>query len=163
MDLLQVKKNSYERIYNRTEPIKNSIDPRDVDKEAQTWAGVSEEKLHKEISKSVSVAIQESQHNDEIRHLAIHVWIKDMPRFKLEDLKFNTEKEAMKNGYRPYNTSDTEAVSIIYNIIEDGRSIIPSSAWDEAYSVVRSAIADRIHPNGVKGESMMYSFNPDGK
>jgi len=47
---------------------------------------------------------------------------------------------------------------MIKELVNESVLHVPNTAWDEAYNVIRAAIADKLDPNGIKGESMLYSF-----
>jgi len=161
MSYLNYKKKIYSEVYNSADSLDALIDPSDVDEESETWSEVPDSEMRSEIAEAVSVMMSESHFQHEAKELAIQVWSKDLARVKLEDLRFDEPKEAIKNGYQPYKTPHEASVAMIEELVDESVLHIPNSAWDEAYNVIRAAIADKLHPNGVKGESMLYSFNKD--
>jgi len=161
MDYLNYKKKTYSSVYDSVDSLDVMVDPSDVDEESETWSEVPDSEMRQEIADCISVMMSESQYESQARELAIQIWSNDLARVKLDDLRYDEPKEAIKNGYQPYKTPHEASVAMIEELVSESVLHVPNSAWDEAYNVIRAAIADKLDPNGVKGESMLYSFDND--
>jgi len=158
MNYLNHKKKTYSSVYDRVDSLDAMVDPSDVDEESETWSEVPDSEMRQEIAECISVMMSESQYESEAKQLAIQIWSSDLARVKLDDLRYDEPKEAIKNGYQPYKTPHEASVAMIEELVNESVLHVPNTAWDEAYNVIRAAIADKLDPNGIKGESMLYSF-----
>ena len=158
MNYLNHKKKTYSSVYDSVDSLDAMVDPSDVDEESETWSEVPDSEMRQEIAECISVMMSESQYESEAKQLAIQIWSSDLARVKLDDLRYDEPKEAIKNGYQPYKTPHEASVAMIKELVDESVLHIPNTAWDEAYNVIRAAIADKLDPNGIKGESMLYSF-----
>ena len=158
MNYLNHKKKTYSSVYDSVDSLDEVIDPSDVDEESETWSEVPDSEMRQEIAECISVMMSESQYESEAKQLAIQIWSSDLARVKLDDLRYDEPKEAIKNGYQPYKTPHEASVAMIEELVNESVLHVPNTAWDEAYNVIRAAIADKLDPNGIKGESMLYSF-----
>jgi hypothetical protein len=137
---------TYRKVYNETYSLDELIEPNEVTPDAETWDEVDEEDLERCIHDSIEVKTGEGHFAKEIDQLAIIEWVSDMPRVKLDDLVYDTIKEALENGYRPYKTGNMGATYRINEMIEEGRVEIPNTARNRARSLVKSAMADKLDP-----------------
>ena len=158
MNYLNHKKKTYSSVYDSVDSLDVRVDPSDVDEESETWSEVPDSEMRQEIAECISVMMSESQYESEAKQLAIQIWSSDLARVKLDDLRYDEPKEAIKNGYQPYKTPHEASVAMIEELVDESVLHVPNTAWDEAYNVIRAAIADKLDPNGIKGESMLYSF-----
>ena len=158
MNYLNHKKKTYSSVYDSVDSLDAMVDPSDVDEESETWSEVPDSEMRQEIAECISVMMSESQYESEAKQLAIQIWSSDLARVKLDDLRYDEPKEAIKNGYQPYKTPHEASVAMIEELVNESVLHVPNTAWDEAYNVIRAAIADKLDPNGIKGESMLYSF-----
>ena len=158
MNYLNHKKKTYSSVYDSVDSLDAMVDPTDVDEESETWSEVPDSEMRQEIAECISVMMSESQYESEAKQLAIQIWSSDLARVKLDDLRYDEPKEAIKNGYQPYKTPHEASVAMIEELVNESVLHVPNTAWDEAYNVIRAAIADKLDPNGIKGESMLYSF-----
>ena len=158
MNYLNHKKKTYSSVYDSVDSLDEAIGPSDVDEESETWSEVPDSEMRQEIAECISVMMSESQYESEAKQLAIQIWSSDLARVKLDDLRYDEPKEAIKNGYQPYKTPHEASVAMIEELVNESVLHVPNTAWDEAYNVIRAAIADKLDPNGIKGESMLYSF-----
>ena len=158
MNYLNHKKKTYSSVYDSVDSLDVRVDPSDVDEESETWSEVPDSEMRQEIAECISVMMSESQYESEAKQLAIQIWSSDLARVKLDDLRYDEPKEAIKNGYQPYKTPHEASVAMIEELVNESVLHVPNTAWDEAYNVIRAAIADKLDPNGIKGESMLYSF-----
>lgn len=137
---------TYRKVYNETYSLDELIEPSEVTPDAETWNEVKEEDLERCIHDSVEVKNGEGHFAGDIDQLAVIEWVSDMPRVKLDDLVYDTIKEALENGYRPYKTGNMGATYRIHEMIEEGRVEIPNTARNRARSLVKSAMADKLDP-----------------
>lgn len=158
MNYLNHKKKTYSSVYDSVDSLDAMVDPTDVDEESETWSEVPDSEMRQEIAECISVMMSESQYESEAKQLAIQIWSSDLARVKLDDLRYDEPIEAIKNGYQPYKTPHEASVAMIEELVNESVLHVPNTAWDEAYNVIRAAIADKLDPNGIKGESMLYSF-----
>lgn len=159
INYLNHKKKTYSSVYDSVDSLDVRVDPSDVDEESETWSEVPDSEMGQEIAECISVMMSESQYESEAKQLAIQIWSSDLARVKLDDLRYDEPKEAIKNGYQPYKTPHEASVAMIEELVNESVLHVPNTAWDEAYNVIRAAIADKLDPNGIKGESMLYSFD----
>lgn len=158
MNYLNHKKKTYSNVYDSVDSLDAMVEPSDVDEESETWSEVPDSEMRQEIAECISVMMSESQYESEAKQLAIQIWSSDLARVKLDDLRYDEPIEAIKNGYQPYKTPHEASVAMIEELVDESVLHVPNTAWDEAYNVIRAAIADKLDPNGIKGESMLYSF-----
>jgi hypothetical protein len=138
---------TYRKVYNETHSLKELIDPNEVTPEATSWDEIEQEDLERHIHDSIEVKMGEGHFSGDIEQLAVIEWVSDMPRVKLDDLVFDTVKEALENGYRPYETGNMGATYRIHEMVDEGRVEVPHTARNRARSLVKSAIADKLNPN----------------
>lgn len=140
------KKELYDTVYGTVHSLDQLIDPSEVTEHAETWSDVSEEELEREIHQSVKMNLSESNYDNLVKGMAIYFWLHEMPRVKLEDLVFDSTDEALKNGYWPYNLSVMGAEAKLYDMTTSGDISIPNTARNQAHSIAKSAVADKLDP-----------------
>lgn len=156
--IVKQKKNVYSDVYEDAYSLKELIDHTDIDESAESWDEVSQHDIDEEVRKSTEVAMDESQFANKAKRLARSVWVKDLNRASMSDLLFDSEKEALKQGYLPRKMSWREAEDQLAQMINRNETSIPNAAWDESYTVIRAAVVDKLDPNAQKGESLLYDF-----
>jgi len=100
--------------------------------------------------------MREQQFRQEVVDLAIREWIDDMSRVKLEDLIFDTNKEALKNGYRPYDISYLGSINYTRDMVLNEGVEVPPRFINISKTVVKSAIADKLDPTTNKQEHEFF-------
>lgn len=142
----QERDDLYHEVYASTDSIDQLVNPSDVEDGAGSWSEVDIDRLHHEIHRSVEIAIDESHHDGAIQELAIMEWLNDMPRVKMEDMVFSTRKEALAEGYWPYDLSRMGAKAKIYMLIQNQMVNIPHTARNKARNLAKKALADKYDP-----------------
>jgi len=97
MNYLNHKKKTYSSVYDSVDSLDTMVDPSDVDEESETWSEVPDSEMRQEIAECISVMMSESQYESEAKQLAIQIWSSDLARVKLDDLRYDEPKEAIKN------------------------------------------------------------------
>lgn len=144
--LTHKRKKAYRVAYRSTHSLPQMIDPEDVDENADHWNDIDNRKLDDEIHECLDVRADNSQIRSAQRDLAIHEWLDCMARVKMEHLTFESEEEALKEGYWPYHYSRLAAVAKLYDIVEDQDSKIPNTARNRAWNVVIEGTRDKLDP-----------------
>jgi len=144
----------YDQVYEVTYEISDLIDPSEVTDEAETWSDVDSDDLDHEISECVTVKNQERGMNGMLNELAIVFYMESLPRVSLDDLVYDTEEQALKNGYWPKRMSNYEAESVLTELHWDDEIKIPQEAFNEASWVIDSAYCDRLDPRRSRRDSL---------
>lgn len=144
----------YNDVYEVTYEISDLIDPSEVTDEAETWSDVDPDDLDQEISECITVKNEERGMNGMLNELATIFYMESLPRVSLDDLIYDTEEEALKNGYWPNSMTNYEAESILTELRWNDEFEIPQDAVMKASWVIDSAYSDRLDPRRSRGDSL---------
>lgn len=136
----------YEEVYENAYCITELIHPSDVDEHAGSWEEVTDEALEREISQYI---VDDGKHYYDSHiatETAIAAWLDDMPRVKMEHMKFDYMEEALIHGYWPNKLSSDAAMNKLDEMLMDGDVHLPSDAMDTVQFITNSAVADKYDP-----------------
>lgn len=152
-DIYTRKRDAYKSAYDETKyDLTDLIRPDDVKDGADSWDDISDETLDEECHESVSVMMSEGQLAGIEDELAFGIWLNSLTRAPLEDLVFDTDKEAIENGYWPNHTNKWDAEEMLR---ERGIEQCPIGIRDESREVVSAGAFDKLHPRREKDASRL--------
>lgn len=140
MNPTQAKATAYQEAVNYAEPLDMLIHPSDVSDDANEWDDIDDETMRQEIAYSADVVMSENQLDGVTRELAIVLWASDMPRASMADLAFDSQQEAVENGYWPHKMGWDELSGLLWEMD------IPTTAYQEASAVVTRGYCDGTNP-----------------
>jgi len=151
VDVRSEKRDAYDDVHESAYPIHDLIGPSDVSDDATSWSDVSDRDMDREVSRATEVVRSEGQYSGIARDLAVTVWIADLPRAPMSDLAFEDRREAVANGYWPYDMDIVEVREIVSEQF-DRHDMQYRGAHEEAYGVITAAYADKLDPRADYGD-----------
>jgi len=126
-------------------PISDLIGPQEIDG-SESWEAMDDERLEKEIHKSVEIVVSESNYAHPkvaslIREYANTLWFHDLSRAPMDHLAFESHEAAFSEGYWPNKADKWEAMEWI-----ESQEEVPTWYMTEAIEVISRGLHKGMKP-----------------
>lgn len=143
----EAKRDAYLEAYEAAEyDLTELISPDDVEEGSESWDDIDEDTLADEVSECVTVMSTEGQLDGIRNDLAVKIHRESLTRAPMDDLVFDTMREAVRNGYWPHTMNKWECEEHIQEIGLDEIDEFHDSRNEADEAVYHFGAYDKMHP-----------------
>lgn len=143
------KNEAQKRAKEYATPISDLVNPSDIDGGVERWESVKDEKLERELHKSVDIILSEITYHNKLRDIiytrAITIHKEETMRVPKEDMAMKDDKMLLSQMYWPYKMTNMECIATLQEIYPTLKDV-PTQDYQEARNEISKALTEGMKP-----------------